>query len=868
MQRLAKQIITIVGLGCSLGFVAYQHRPLFAQDLAEDERAIEFQERLEIAKAERTNLRNQSQLAANRIELLQKGIELRAKILTNELTLEKLGENDPDKAEVIQEQLEQSEWQMHLIELRLDANEHRKEVFYLVHEANVEGQEQFEKPLANLSQLSEKVFARIDMLEKAFTKGSEQEIERIERQLDELLQESELRFELLEVRRGLFWATEEGETEEAEELKQHQKHLEQRLKRLQNSKREAAGAAKLEKPGLPPIKLSPDEIVAAGKEAFEDRMSQLLRASCFECHDSQSASGDLDLESMSMVSPFVKNRSHWINAVEQLKNRSMPPADSDQPTEASRRFMVAWLTDRIENFDYASVRRVGYEPAKRLTHDEYNHTVRDLFGVDLRPAEKFPDDMVASSGFDNSGNSLFLQPTLLERYVGAADEIVRKVFSNERSRIRLIGESGRNADAKKLINAFASRAFRRPVTTSELNSFMAYYNSLVEADKDDESAMKDTIQAILVSPSFLIRSEQARGKPIYRVSDWELASRLSYFLWASMPDDELFELANRNVLHQPDVLRRQVDRMLKDPKSETLGRLFAAQWLGYINLNRVRPGPIDNPWCTDSLCEAMLQESSMFFHSIVQRNAPIDELITGDYTFLNEELSKHYGVANVQGQHMRRVSLSGTERGGILGHASILAVTSFPGRTSPVLRGNWILSELLGTPPPPPPPNASQFDEEIRENDRLTQRQKLERHRDNPNCYACHSQIDPLGFSLERFDWFGRYRPKQGRRRLSALGEFPNGTKFTGLFGLQEVIVNERIDDLVMQLTRKMLAYALGRQLEYFDEATVREVAAAVHKDDRRITTLIHKIVHSDTFQMQQPDAVTRDTRMEKLDVK
>jgi hypothetical protein len=322
-----------------------------------------------------------------------------------------------------------------------------------------------------------------------------------------------------------------------------------------------------------------------------------------------------------------------------------------------------------------------------------------------------------------------------------------------------------------------------------------------------------------------------------------------------MPDDELFRVAASGQLKELKVLAAQVDRMLADAKSSALGSLFAAQWLGYNDLNRVRPGPIDSPWCTDSLCAAMLQESGMFFHSLVQDNAPVERLIDGEYTFLNEELARHYRIEGIEGDEMRRVDWSKTQRewqrGGILGHASVLAITSFPGRTSPVLRGNWILTELLGTPPPPPPPNAGEFDEGIAENRRLSQRQKLQRHRDNPNCYACHSQMDPLGFSLERFDWFGRYQGKN--RKLTAKGEFPDGTQFVGLSGLQNVIVDQRMDDLVAQLTRKMLSYALGRQLEYYDEATVREIVAQTKQDGRRIQTMIKAIVASDTFQMQQP---------------
>ena len=248
----------------------------------------------------------------------------------------------------------------------------------------------------------------------------------------------------------------------------------------------------------------------------------------------------------------------------------------------------------------------------------------------------------------------------------------------------------------------------------------------------------------------------------------------------------------------------------------------------------------------------MQRESAMLFNSLVRNNDPIDRLIDADYTFVNQELAKHYRLQGVSGEQMQRVSLVETPRRGILGHGSILAVTSFPRRTSPVMRGNWILTRLLGTPPPPPPPNVSEFDERVAGNERLSQKQKLQAHRNSANCYACHSQIDPLGFALEEFEWFGRYQPTRRGKRVDTTGKLPGGSTFRGLAGLSRTIVDERIDDLSMQLSRKMLSYALGRQLEYYDEATVRDLVSELSDHDRRLRTLIHAIVQNETFQMKQ----------------
>ncbi|MEM6690491.1 MAG: DUF1592 domain-containing protein, partial [Planctomycetota bacterium] len=353
---------------------------------------------------------------------------------------------------------------------------------------------------------------------------------------------------------------------------------------------------------------------------------------------------------------------------------------------------------------------------------------------------------------------------------------------------------------------------------------------------------------------FLFKFEAApRDTEEFRISDWDLASRLSYFLWGSMPDDQLFRVANSGMLHRPEVLRLEVNRMLQHPRAKSLGSQFAAQWLGSQHLGtRVRLDPIDNPWCTDSLMSAMRDETALFVHSLIVDNEPIDHLLSAQYTFLNEELADHYGIDNVRGQTMRRVELEGYRRGGILGHGSILATTSFPGRTSPVVRGKWVLERLLGTPPPPPPPDVSELADEILENERLTIRQKLARHRESAKCNSCHQQMDPIGLALERYDWFGRYRRRYENGRIDDRGTLPNGTNFSGLSGLNRVLIAERSADLVRQVTQKMLSYALGRQLEYYDEQTVRKIIESLGPKEYRFQDLVHEIVQSYPFQYKR----------------
>jgi hypothetical protein len=618
--------------------------------------------------------------------------------------------------------------------------------------------------------------------------------------------------------------------------------------------------------GLLPIRITEEGIASQAHVTFEEAVVPLLRTHCFECHGNDSQSAELNLEQLVTESPIVVNRDKWINVLEQSKNRVMPPEGETQPSEEERTRLVLVLHNAVHNFDYSGIKHPGFEHARRLTHDEYDNTVRDLFGIDIRPTDRFPTDLIGSSGFDNSANTLFLQPLLMERYMGAADVIVddalplKPTTEAHRATRRLLLFREPNAveseeqTVAKVFTRFLTHAYRRPATSDELERAKKSYAASRATGKGVVESAKDVFRTTLISPNFLMKSETLQEPDAdFHIDDWELASRLSYFLWATMPDDELFDLARAEILHEPAVLDAQVQRMIADSRSETLGSIFAAQWLGSQHLGtRMRMDPIDNPWCTDSLMAAMRNETAMFFHTLVQENHPLPRLIDADFTFVNQELATQYNIGGVHGEEMQRISLQNSERGGIFGQASLLAVTSVPYRTSPVARGRWILADVLGTPPPPPPPNVSQLAEEIEENEKLSFREKLEFHRRAPNCYSCHSEMDPLGFSLEGYDHFGRERKSQEGKKLDVRGELPNGTEFEGLAGLKKVIVEQRLGDLSKQVTSKMLSYALGRQLEYYDEPTVRRIVKAVESDDYRLQTLIHEVVQSYPFQYKR----------------
>lgn len=573
---------------------------------------------------------------------------------------------------------------------------------------------------------------------------------------------------------------------------------------------------------------------------------------CFDCHDSASAKGDIDLESALAQTPMVRNRLLWENVAERVKMGDMPPKKKAQPSDADRLKLRAWLAAEIGGFNYSTVRNPGYVPARRLTREEYNRTIRDLVGLDLRPADDFPMDFSGTSGFSNSANTLFLQTAHLDRYFTAAEGVIDEVRADGNAWRNLAGKPG---VASETIARFMRRAYRRLPTEAEIKEVTQHYEASLAKRRSQPDALADAFKTILVSPNFLLRVEQSSNiAKDQAIGDFDLATRLSYFLWASTPDEEL--LAAAGELSDFEKRQDQVKRMLADPRSLSLGEIFAAEWLSTDDVGpRIRKDPIDNPWCTETLMTAMRAETAHFFHSLVRDNAPVSRLIDSDYTFLNAELAKFYRIGGVEGTAMRKVDLETTQRGGVFGHASVLATTSFPDRTSPVVRGKWILDTLLGTPPPPPPPDVPEIDVEGRGSRAATTlRKKLEAHRDSPRCAGCHSQIDPLGFALESYAEFGQWRGGVDDR-----GTLPSGAKFRGPEGLKLALIDERIDDLGSQAIRKMLAYALGRQLEFYDEATVKEIAAKLKPTGYRFGDLVFAITESYPFTMKRlPSVSTR----------
>ena len=845
-MSLPHQLLIVLTLALTVIATPAQVR---SQEAAENPWLEELDERLQEAKQRASELDRRRTQVHRRIELLSEIRRAAIQIIRLERQLEAAEESGSENAEALEDQLRRAEIDVECKEERLDLFNRQAELTELQQELRHAEQDDGVQEVTELLQQLAELIESIDGQQQARENEDEERVERFERQRETFERAADHIGAIAELRLGIFWAEEEDAYEEAEEL---ERELKERLKERSNPDRTEKPAAKIPDASFQPVELRDEDFANVKDWTFADHVAPQLRTLCAECHSGKESRGSFNVDTLVSQLPLVVNGEHWNNAIQQIKVRSMPPADAEPIPDAQRRELLAWLTAYFRDFDYQSIDRPGNEPARRLTRQQYNHTVRDLLGADVRPADRFPADMSASSGFRNSANSLFFQPITLERFVGAAEfavdsalPLVPKTAEHKQAWQHLLQNDPTLRSPESVIKRFASRAFRRPVSEEQLRPLLNHYQTKRQQSQQPRQALRDVLKVILISPNFLFHSEQPADDGT--LSGYEFASRLSYFLWASMPDDELLSLAEQGRLTDPKILAQQVDRMLDDPRSKTLGTLFAAQWLGTDHLDRVRPDQIDNPWATDSLVAAMKSETAMLFSDLIANDLPMERLLDADFTFLNEELAKHYGMRDVMGSAMRKVSLNESSRRGLLGHGSVLAITSFPGRASPVVRGNWILSTLLGTPPPPPPPNVSEFDERIADRDNLSQREKLQLHRNNPNCYACHSQIDPLGFALSQFDWYGRYRP--GRRHQDTKGTLPDGTVVDGLAGLSKAINETRLNDLNRQLTTKMLSYALGRQLEYYDEATIRSLVADLENKQYRIRSLIHLIVQTESFQ-------------------
>ena len=590
------------------------------------------------------------------------------------------------------------------------------------------------------------------------------------------------------------------------------------------------------------------------KKTFREQVTPFVRTYCLNCHGNRKTKGGVNFEPALKAPGNAAFSQRWKQALANVKAHDMPPEDAaKQPTDAERHTFLNW----IGQVKFLSPKDPGPFVIRRLTKAEYGNTLHDLFGVDAAVARGLPDE-VFGAGYLNT-----LSPLQSEQYLGIANAVVDRIVAPADApptpvQRRLFGETpapgaDTRAAARTVARSLTRDAYRRPPTEAELDVLVGVFDLGRDNHLAYPEALGLMLKAVLVSPQFLFitpATESAPGRTIVPLDDYQLASRLSYLLWATLPDAELAGLADRGTLHEPAILQAQVQRLLLDPRSRALFDGFGAQWLGVGELAGKTFDPVKFPQMTTELRSAMYDEARLFFDSIVRENRSVVGFVDSDYTFLNETLANIYGLEKtVTGPAMRRVQLTNANRGGILGMPGILATTSFPHRTSAVKRGVWVLEQVLGEHVPPAPPNVPALEKQNNAQvANLTLRQRTELHRTDSVCTNCHKILDPIGFGLENFDAIGRWRDHDDTGgAIDAAGEIPGGKRFSSPQELK-VLIAARQEELARNLTVKLLAYALCRQLEGYDEIVVDRLMETIAKDGYRMQGLITAIVTSYPF--------------------
>jgi hypothetical protein len=581
-----------------------------------------------------------------------------------------------------------------------------------------------------------------------------------------------------------------------------------------------------------------------------------LNKNCQACHTGKTPAGNFHLGRVETPASFLNAPQAWTRLAARIQNAEMPPKGMPMPPIEERERFTTWVEQTLRKEACAGGISAGPMPLRRLNRDEYTATVQDLLDIHLDIGQSLPADGAGGEGFDNAAETLFLSPLHSEKYLETAkfalDFAAKEFKSRQRILIAQPGPAVSPAQAaRKIFAAFLPRAFRRPVQESEVTSYLQLFEAAQKQGQDFEPAIFFTLRAALVSPNFLFRREPGQ---------YALASRLSYFLWGSMPDELLLDLAADNKLQDPAVLRPLIRRMLRHDRSLNLAQRFTGQWLHIRDLEGdKKPDAKLFPTyaASEDLRGDIRMQPGLFFRELFLRNLSVLNLIDSQHTIGTSHLAKHFGLtlplnrnANTQPQWVALPA--GSKRGGLLGMPAVLAVSAYPYRSSPVLRGAFILDAILGTPPPPPPANVPPLEEAAPGAPPRSVRERLTQHRANPTCAACHSRIDPLGFALENYDTIGRWRDTDGGKPVDNSGVMPDGRAFQGPDELRALLL-EKKDLFLRNLTNKLLGYALGRGLTLKDSCTVDAIVAEVKQNDYSAEKLIEAIVLSAPFRQQTP---------------
>ncbi|QDV55255.1 DUF1592 domain-containing protein [Rosistilla oblonga] len=604
------------------------------------------------------------------------------------------------------------------------------------------------------------------------------------------------------------------------------------------------------------------------KKDFNESVLPIIESRCIECHRGKDADGEFDLAKFPSGEEVAKQMGIWERVGKRVRLKEMPPEGSPQLNDEQKSAFHRWLDSQpkedlcsqIANEETQAWYR-GVVMSRRLTRTEYLNAVRDATGVAVDPRFEIPSDGAGGEGFDTNGDSLFTSPIHVEQYLAVADDVIGRAIadpaSTENAPLQLT-LPGKTADGTELsaeqaarttLGRFAWRAWRRPVANEEVDRLMQLFAAVQANGKDYKQSIAEPLKAVLLSPNFMfvVESESAAGG-VQRLTPHQLAMRLSLFLWSSIPDEQLLARADAGELDTPEQIIAETRRMLDDPKARYLGENFGLQWININNLlTNIRPDAEVYPEYNRQLAEDLREEAILTIANVFREDRSLLELIDAPYVYANDRIAKHYGLNAADGADWQAIDAGETGRGGVLTLGATLMATSYPRRTSPVLRGRWLLEDILGSRVPPPPPGVPAL--EAAETEKVVSlRERLEIHRKNPECASCHNRMDPLGFGLENFDALGRWRESENGFTIDAGGKLPSGESFTGPSELKKVVL-KRSHDFEKHFVKKLLGFALGRGLNKFDQCVIEDCMKALKEQDHRAAAIIETIVVSYPFQ-------------------
>ncbi|MEZ6090257.1 MAG: DUF1592 domain-containing protein [Pirellulaceae bacterium] len=600
------------------------------------------------------------------------------------------------------------------------------------------------------------------------------------------------------------------------------------------------------------------KLEAWGKH-YEDEILPIVRSRCLECHQGDEPDGGFDISSFSDGNAVIKKLDVWDSVAKRIRLREMPPEGSPQLNDAQKAAFHRWVDSRPKQ-DHCSQLATdetqawyrGYVMSRRLTRTEYLNAIEDVVGVVVPSHLEVPSDGSGGEGFDTNGDTLFTSAIHVEQYLAVASHVIDDALTNSPRQLGLENElssvSNDEEAVRTFLHQFARRAWRRPVAEAEVDRLMALFRNALQSGNELTTAIGQPLKAILVSPNFLfVVDAEAEHGGVQELTPHQLAMRLSLLVWSSVPDAILLDAADANELRTDGQIVSQIRRMLADPKAQRLGENFGLQWLGLTNfLTQTRPDQELFPNYDAALAADLREEAIRTVSDVFRQDRSLLELIDSPSVIVNDRLAKHYGLDVTNINDWQAIETDDRKRGGVLTLGAVLTSASYPRRTSPVLRGRWILEQVLGSRVPPPPEGVPALEESVGEQPK-TLRQRLELHRRNPDCAACHNRMDPLGFGLENFDVLGRWRDADADLPIDASGKLPSGEAFSGPEELKQVVMR-RSGEFERHFVRKMLGFALGRQLNKFDDCVINDCLESLRQNDHRASLILETIATSYPF--------------------